>query len=511
VLFITLNDLVDQWLSEAAQFYGDSLPIIRIDNRAHMKEWCATGCIDGEPTAAKLAVTNYEKFNYDEAAGDGMIVNELRHLAGFALDESSRLKASGGRQKWAIIKSARGIEYKLSLTATPAPNELMEFASQASFLERMRAESIADAAQQIIWTYFTRDPKTHRWTIKQHARAAFFEWMASWSIYVRDPKKYGWRKNWTPPPDPQYFTHEIPMTPEQRELVMDYNADTRNVAEANVGMMFAGELNAIAANRLSQAAKGFIYLKDTDAKKAGDSAKDEPTGDVPTDLIPEAIEPDAGDADKPVPAVKPKSKRIAVPAGDSRLLLGRPVRRIDSKKPAFVADLIIQEVLAGHHVLVWTVFDAETAILQEELVKAAGRAGLSGADRQFVIDTLTGATPKGHPRKEILRRFRERKSDVLISRGSMIGYGQNLQACTSMFFYGFTFSYETFYQAVRRAFRHGQTVSVRVHIPVIRELEGQMYDALIRRGRQHEEAVAEMEANYVSARRSLVPSAGRAA
>src|SRR5262249_25069305 len=117
----------------------------------------------GVSAKAMIAVVNYEKFNHK--GEDDQVVNECRHLAGVVLDESGRLANSGGKQKWAIIKSFRGVEYKLSLTATPAPNEIVEFASQASFLEKMRAENIQDAAEQIIWTYFTRHPKTHRWTI----------------------------------------------------------------------------------------------------------------------------------------------------------------------------------------------------------------------------------------------------------------------------------------------------------------------------------------------------------
>ncbi|HEV7298708.1 MAG TPA: DEAD/DEAH box helicase [Tepidisphaeraceae bacterium] len=505
VLIVTLNEIVGQWIEEAGKFYGQGLPIVRIDTRAHLKEWCATGCIDGVATGAAIAVANYEKFNHTSEADQ--VVSELRSLAGIALDESSRLKTGGGKQKWALIKSAKGIAYKLSLTATPAPNELMEFASQASFLERMRAESIADAAQQIIWTYFTRDPKTHRWTIKTHARAAFFAWMASWSIYVRDPKKFGWRKNWSPPPEPEYIHHAIPITAEQRQLVMDYNADPRNVAAANVGTMFAGELNAIAATKLSQAAKGFVYLKDSDARKAGDSAKDEPTGDVPADLIPAEADPAADSTTARPRKVAARLKPLVVPAGDTCIVAGKPVRLIDSHKPRMVAEMIVKEALAGHRVLVWTVFDAETEILQQELVKAFGRAR---AGRAVSIGTITGATEK-RLRPDLLRRFRAGELDVLISRGSMIGYGQNLQQCTSMFFYGFTFSYETFYQAVRRAYRHGQLFRVRVHIPVIAELEGQMFDTLVRKDNQHEEAIEEMESLYVDARAQLVGGKERAA
>jgi hypothetical protein len=502
VLIVTLNEIVKQWLSEAEKFYGKALPIVRLGSRAEMKQWCATGCIGGKPTGAAIAVVNYEKFNHESEADQ--VVSELKMLAGIVLDESSRLKTGGGKQKWALIKSARGIQYKLSLTATPAPNELMEFASQASFLERMRSESIADAAQQIIWTYFTRDPKTHRWTIKRHARAAFFEWMASWSIYVRDPKKFGWRKTWAPPPEPEYFRHEIAITAEQRQLVMDFNADPRNVAEANVGSMFAGEMNAIVATKLSQAAKGFIYQKSVVSGQlsVAEEGEDDADGTRST----------AEGNDQHCPDV------CEVPEGDARIRGGRSesagrgregavrrggsrgVRPVTSNKPQFVADLVAKELTAGHQVLIWTVFDEETAIL-ERLLRAHPKLRRS---QMRDIDVLTGKT-KEDDRGCILEDFSKGLCRALITRADMLGYGMNLQFVTSMVFSGWTFSYEQFYQAIRRAYRHGQTKALRVHLPVIPELEGQMYDAIVRKQSQHEESIAEMEANNIAARRALVP------
>lgn len=428
VLIVTLNEIVQQWVDEAAKFYGEALPVARLESREQMREWCQHGTIDGARAPA-VAVVNYEKFNHRTEAEQ--VVAELKFLAGIVVDESSRLKTGGGSQKWALIKSARGIEYKLSLTATPAPNEIMEFASQASFLEKMRSDN------EIIWTYFRRDEKTHRWTVKQHARKAFFEFMAAWSIYVRDPRRYGWRMNVERPPEPEMIRHTIPITPEQRQLVIEFNSDPKNVAEANLGSMFVGELNAIAATKLSQAAKGFVYVKG--------------------------------------------AKRTA-----------RPVA---SNKPRYVADLIAGEAAEGKgrglQTLVWTVFDEETDIL----------AGLL-RNAPFSVEVLTGRT-KPAERLAILERFRRGETRVLISRAAMLGYGMNFQCCKSMVFSGWSFSYEQFYQAVRRAYRHGQTDRVRVHLPVIPELEGQMYDAIVRKQRQHEEAIAEMEINYVAARAAL--------
>lgn len=415
-LIFTVNEVVKQFIAEAQRFYGDAMPILRLESRQEMRDWAA-GRIDGPA----LAITNYEKMNPESL--DDQIVTELRHLGGIALDESSRLKAGGGVQKWALIKSCRGIEYKLSCTATPAPNDIMEYASQASFLEKMRSES------EIIWTYFIRDSKTHRWTVKPHARAAFFEFMAGWSIYVRNPKKYGWRLGMEDVPEPTYHVHQIGMTTEQADALREVTVD----AETGQGtLIIEKELNAIQRMKLSQIAKGFRYIKGSNGK----------------------------------------------------------FNRIKSNKPGTTANIIRKEVEAGHQVLVWTVFDAESQLLQEWLPKG-------------MAERLTGKT-KEADRIAILDRFRSGESKCLISLASMLGFGMNFQCCTSMVFSGWNDSFEIYYQAVRRAYRFGQRKRLRVHIPCIEDLEGDMLKNIFRKESEHNRAIEEMEDNYIRAFKSVV-------
>lgn len=370
-----------------------------------------------EVQAPRVAITNYEKFNPD---ADGQIIPELRHLAGLVLDESSRLKTGGGKQKWALIKSSKGIPYKLSCTATPAPNDMMEFASQASFLERMRDEG------EIIWTFFRRDPRTQEWTVKRHARKAFFEFLAGWSIYMRDPRAYGWRRDFAPPPEPEFFEHKVEITPEQVEAARAFNVDAKGQAR-----LFSGDsLGVVGRGKLSQIAKGFVY----DGKRAV---------------------------------------------------------HVRSNKPAFVVDLIKREVERGLQVLVWTVFDEETAILAQMLNRT-----------DVTFDALSGSTKK-EDRLLILEDFRKGETQVLVSKASLLGYGMNFQMCGSMIFSGWNDSYEQMYQAVRRAYRYGQTRSVRVHVPFVAELEGAVLENVRKKQAHFEEAISEMERAYVNAQKSL--------
>jgi superfamily II DNA or RNA helicase len=178
------------------------------------------------------------------------------------------------------------------------------------------------------------------------------------------------------------------------------------------------------------------------------------------------------------------------------------VTRVDSLKPPYVAGLIVAEAAdaaaggRGLQTLVWTVYDAETEILADLLAGAP-----------FAVEALTGRTPK-RERPAIVERFRTGRTRVLLARASMLGYGMNFQFAKAMVFNGWGFSYEQYYQAVRRLVRYGQADRVRVHVPLIPELEGQMWEAIGRKGRQHEEAIAEMEANYIRARAAMVAAGG---
>jgi hypothetical protein len=68
-----------------------------------------------------------------------------------------------------------------------------------------------------------------------------------------------------------------------------------------------------------------------------------------------------------------------------------------------------------------------------------------------------------------------------------------------MVFSGLDDSFERRYQAVRRAYRLGQTETVHVHLPHVPELEGHLLSNVAEKEARFEADVARMEANYVEA------------
>lgn len=396
VLILAPLSVLPQIAAEHARFYPYMDPCRILGSREALVDWCQHG------DRLELALCNYEKLIPGE-------IPAFRHLGGLVCDEASILKTGAGKIKWHLIHSARGIEYKLSCTATPAPNDAMEYASQAAFLESIRHEG------EVLWTYFHKG-KNGDWSVKPHARAAFYGFMASWSLYLRDPKRFGFGDILAELPEPEIIEERIPLTEPQRAAM------TAVLAEHKAGL-FGDQLGITARTKLAQIARGFVYR--------GKGSE-------------------------------------------------RTVERIESHKVARVADLIAREVGAGRQVLVWTTFDEEGAILRARCPEAAVLDGRQTEEQ----------------RADVLARFRTGGTRCLMSKPSLIGYGLNLQFVESMIFSGFDDSFERVYQAIRRAYRFGQTQPVRVFFPYVPELEGMIFDNIRQKEARFLEEVAAQEALY---------------
>lgn len=84
--------------------------------------------------------------------------------------------------------------------------------------------------------------------------------------------------------------------------------------------------------------------------------------------------------------------------------------------------------------------------------------------------------------------FQEGKIRVIVSKGSIFGFGMNFQNCHQVVFVGMSHSYEQYYQSIRRCWRFGQTKPVQCHV-VYDWAEGAVIDN-IRRKDQDADAMA---------------------
>lgn len=87
--------------------------------------------------------------------------------------------------------------------------------------------------------------------------------------------------------------------------------------------------------------------------------------------------------------------------------------------------------------------------------------------------------------------FVDERTRVLISKPSIFGYGLNFQNCRNAIFCGLDYSYESYYQAVRRLYRFGQEKPVNVW-RVLGSTEKQILDVIDRKQRQKNDMARSM-------------------
>jgi len=106
--------------------------------------------------------------------------------------------------------------------------------------------------------------------------------------------------------------------------------------------------------------------------------------------------------------------------------------------------------------LVWAESNEESAMLADAIDNAVEVAGSHKQD--IKEDRLLG--------------FAIGKYPILVSKAKIAGFGMNYQNSCKMAFVGPTYSFEQFYQSVRRQWRFGQTKPVQVKVFMTEELEG---------------------------------------
>ena len=96
---------------------------------------------------------------------------------------------------------------------------------------------------------------------------------------------------------------------------------------------------------------------------------------------------------------------------------------------------------------------------------------------------VSGSDSNEHKEKSMLD-FADGKIQVLISKQKICGFGMNFQNCHNMIFCGISFSYEAFYQAIRRCWRFGQKQDVKIDL-VLSQKETSVLENIKRKQEQH--------------------------
>lgn len=133
------------------------------------------------------------------------------------------------------------------------------------------------------------------------------------------------------------------------------------------------------------------------------------------------------------------------------------------------------------------------AAMVAEMVNDNDRPWVVWCDTDYEADALVKMIPHAREvrgshtpkqKEDTLAAFASGGLRVLISKPVICGFGLNWQHCSDMAFVGRSFSYEAWYQAVRRCWRFGQTKPVACHI-IVAEGEDQIGRVIDRKSADH--------------------------
>jgi hypothetical protein len=303
--------------------------------------------------------------NYDRL--DKLSVDEFGAVS---LDESSILKAFGGKTTQSLIGLFEHHRFRLSATATPAPNDHMELGNQAEFLGLM-------SAQEMLMRWFINDTSTasQQWRLKGYAEEDFWDWMASWSRLAQSPDDLGFDGTRFNLPPLNIVKHKT----------------VGSKVKPLEGSLFAGDVSA-------------------------------------TNMF--------------------------------------DMKRQTSRERAALAESLIKP--DDTYWLIWCdTNDEEDALLDCLPGAVAVRGSMSIEMKEERLDAFVSGGRR-----------------ILITKPSIGGRGLNLQHCHNMVYVGRTFSYEDWYQSVRRCWRFGQKKPVNVHI-IVAEGEDQIGRVIDRKADDH--------------------------
>ncbi len=143
------------------------------------------------------------------------------------------------------------------------------------------------------------------------------------------------------------------------------------------------------------------------------------------------------------------------------------------------------------------------AVAIANLVKAEPHESwLLWCDTDYEADAVRAVLPeatdvrgsdKPEAKEKALLGFADGSVRVLLTKPKLAGLGLNFQHCARVGFVGASFSYEQFYQSVRRCWRFGQTRPVHVHV-AMGQTELEMWNVLSRKKDLHSNMSAAMSA-----------------
>ncbi len=238
VLIVSPLMVTRQTIQECLHWYGKELPIEYVP-AIQLGSWLEGKRLQGSEFGGltdAVGITNYESLKPELRQGK---------LGALIADESSMLKSAYGKWGQTLIRLGRGLDWKLALTGTPAPNDRIEYANHAVFLDAF------PTVNSFLGRFFVNRGQTdNRWEIKPHALKPFYRALSHWCIFLSRPAVYGWKDNAGELPPIHVHIDDVDMTPEQRAAVIHEG-----------GNLYGQPGGITSRSKLAQIAKGHFQGK----------------------------------------------------------------------------------------------------------------------------------------------------------------------------------------------------------------------------------------------------------
>lgn len=146
--------------------------------------------------------------------------------------------------------------------------------------------------------------------------------------------------------------------------------------------------------------------------------------------------------------------------------------------------------------------DARADLVASLLTKETTEPWVVWVDTDYEADAVMARLPNAmevrgsmnvEEKERRLVAFSEGRERIIVSKPKIAGYGLNWQHCARQCFAGISFSYENFYQAIRRSWRFGQKRPVQIHV-VCADTERAIWAVVERKSGDHEAMKLEMVA-----------------
>jgi hypothetical protein len=493
-----------------------------------------TLCREPEDVRPGINITNYDRLHKFDTDRFGAVI----------ADESSCIKSFDSHTLKTMLERFKATRFKLACTATPAPNDWTELGNHAEFLGVCtRTEMLSE--------FFCHDGgETQVWRLKGHARGAFWKWVASWAALVSHPRDLGYDDAGYDLPPLRVHEHLLPADAETAAkggvLFVEEAAglmERRQARKASIGPRVAACAEVILCQAMALArSESSIAPRGIEQTKAALTSIGEPTppnaaSGLASDTqmtrnTEQRVNASRSNGNASIPgrnSINDSAPSASQLMSTSPCLPPRvdfaPYAAIQNSSETIVSALTIATprdacvassagvaisgsessgttrqdlgppptILSGPRWIAWCELNAE----QDALAKALGDECVS----------IYGALDidEKERRYELWASGQKR---VLLTKSSMFGFGVNMQFCSHVVFVGVSDSWESYYQAVRRCWRFGQTNPVDVHI-FASEVEGSVVANLKRKERDAEEMSRALSRETAAAVRAEVRGAVR--